>query len=364
MSADAEEPFRIQRVVIVGVGSLACLFGGKLACYLPVTLVGRWPQQVIALRRSGLTLIDPAGGRDVQPLVELGSESGVTGLSVAAPGETLAPAQLVLVAVKSAGTAAAVRWVHHYLDPTEGAAVAVTLQNGLGNLAHLAEAVGASRAALGVTTQGAHVVEPGIVRHAGEGLTQLAGPGALAPQLRQVAEVFNRAGLPTACVDNADGLLWGKLAVNAAINPLAALLGRPNGVLLATAPAERLLRRVAWEVEVVAAAVGVELPFDGVERAVEVCRATAGNRGSMLQDLTAGRQTEVDVINGAVALEASRHGVRAPLNELLTRLMRAAEAGEPVAVSAWQEALQAATAWSQGVEDLHWLRRQLELRAG
>jgi 2-dehydropantoate 2-reductase len=176
-----------------------------------------------------------------------------------------------------------------------------------------------TRALLGVTEQGATLVAPGRVRPCGDGPTHIAGPDSL-------AAVFRSAGLDARAVDPARGasLAWGKLAVNAGINALSAILRVPNGQLLARPEALTLLECAANEVAEVARAKGIVLPFpDAAAQARRVARATSSNLSSMLQDVLRGVPTEIDAINGAVVREGARLGVPTPANETLLRLLAA-----------------------------------------
>lgn len=224
--------------------------------------------------------------------------------------------RFALVLVKAWQTARAARQLRSCLSP-EG--VVLTLQNGLGNAETLSEALGPERVAVGVTTSGATLVAPGVVRPGGEGVVHLGEHPRLAP----VVQWLQQAGFRVEVSPDVQGVLWGKLAVNAAINPLTALLEVPNGALVANAAARLFLRRAAWEVQAVAEALGVRLPFpDAAEAAEEVARRTARNLSSMLQDLHRGAPTEIEAINGAVVRFGRQVGVSAPLNQALWEMVR------------------------------------------
>lgn len=304
----------IRRVAVLGVGAMACLFGSRLAKVAEVTLVGSWREQIEKIRARGLEVEELDGRLSRQPL-DIMSDSAA------------GPADLVLIWVKSGGTEEAAIRAREILAP---GGLALTLQNGLGNLEVLADAVGVENTALGVTVQAATVVAPGRIRHAGEGPTHLAATAATEERVGRVAGLFGEAGLETRVVADARRLVWGKLAVNAAINPLSALLGVPNGEVEADPRSRALLLRAAREVEAVARAQGIEPAFeDAGEQARKVCRATAANRSSMLQDLSRGARTEIDVVSGAITEKARQYGVPAPVNEALWRLVRERE-GRPV----------------------------------
>ncbi len=114
--------------------------------------------------------------------------------------------------------------------------------------------------------------------------------------------------------------------MNAAINPLAALLRVPNGELARRPSARVLMEELAREGATVADQAGIVLPYaDAAARALEVAQATAHNRSSMLQDVERGRRTEIDAINGAIVIQAQRVGSAAPLNGAAWRLVQALE---------------------------------------
>ncbi|MFZ5814781.1 MAG: ketopantoate reductase family protein [Bacillota bacterium] len=235
------------------------------------------------------------------------------------------PVDLLIVLVKAYATAGAMRWAAGAVGPQT---IVLTLQNGLGNAEVLAAAVGPERVLVGTTAQGATLLEPGLVRNGGHGPTLIApwlsqGPAAeLAPH---VSRLLSRAGFPSGVTPDAGVLLWSKLVVNAAINPLTALYGIPNGMLLERQELRRLMEAAAREAGGVAAALGIGLKEDPAERAVAVARATAVNRSSMLQDLERGRRTEIEAINGALVERALAIGLSVPVNETLTLLVREAE---------------------------------------
>ena len=123
-------------------------------------------------------------------------------------------------------------------------------------------------------------------------------------------------------VDDAQSLIWGKLVINAAINPLTALLRIPNGELLSRPNARKMMASLARETAEVATAEHVHLPFSNpVNAAEDVARKTATNHSSMFQDVRRGAPTEIDAICGAVTRRAEFHGIAAPYNRACWRLV-------------------------------------------
>jgi 2-dehydropantoate 2-reductase len=198
--------------------------------------------------------------------------------------------------------------------------LAVTLQNGLGNREHLARTLGLSRVALGVTTTGATLLGPGLVRAGGEGVVSMGTH----PHLEPLEAALTEAGFNVQTVADTDSLVWGKLVINAAINPLTALLRVPNGELLYRPAAHRLMGLLAQETAAVANAQEIQLPFDNAVRAAEeVANKTASNHSSMFQDIRRGAPTEIDAICGAITKTGEKLGVPTPVNRVCWHLTRA-----------------------------------------
>jgi 2-dehydropantoate 2-reductase len=287
------------RITIFGTGALACLFAGHISPVAEVTLLGGWTAGLQAIRQRGITL-EPANGP-------------VKTVAVSAAGydEPTPPADLALVLVKTWQTPQAAAALPARLKP---GGLALTLQNGLGNL----EQLGPS-ARLGVTTLGATLLGPGRVRPGGQGPTHIAGPP-------WIADTLAAAGFEahTVAEQAIDSLLWGKLAVNCGINALTALLRVPNGELLRRPDALLLMEQAAAECAAVAAARGIPLPYaDAAAEARSVAARTATNHSSMFQDILRGAPTEIEAINGAVARAGQSLGVPVPVNTTLWHLVSA-----------------------------------------
>jgi 2-dehydropantoate 2-reductase len=140
--------------------------------------------------------------------------------------------------------------------------------------------------------------------------------------------VLKDAGFSVEVVADARSLVWGKLVVSAAINPLTALLRIPNGELLNRPAARLVMKALAGEAAAVASAQRVHLPFtDPLQAAETVARKTAANYSSMFQDVRRGAPTEIDAICGAVARTGKKTGIPTPVNHVCWQLVQAMAPG-------------------------------------
>ena len=292
-------------VTIVGTGAMATLFAARLGPHVRIIMLGSWEDAVSAINHDGIHF-------------DSGSGHQIIRVTATTDPAQCAGSQCALVLVKAWQTARAASQLTSFLSPV---GVALTLQNGLGNVESLTDALGADRVALGTTTQGATLMGPGHVREGGRGPIHAAEH----PRLTPIITLLRSAGFEVhlAPPSTLHSLVWGKLVINAAINPLTAILRVPNGELLERPDALALMATAAREAAAVAAAKGVPLPFpDPVARASQVAQATASNRSSMFQDILRGAATEVEAISGAVVRAGQESGVPTPVNEVLYRLVK------------------------------------------
>lgn len=246
-------------------------------------------------------------------------------IAVTTDPAALPRAALVFVCVKAYDTEGAARAVSALGAPPPAVC---TLQNGWGHMETLAAALPEAPLVAGATALGAYFDAAGELHVSTEGETLLAPwTPRDARAAEYVAAVLQSAGFRAEARTDARAILWRKLTLNVAVNPLTALLDRPNGALLEHPP----LLRVATAAAVEAARAGVRhgyLPadFDPAPLLEALLRATRANRSSMAEDLARGRRTEAEAILGA-AIRASRDGGgEAPVLEALRALVLAVEA--------------------------------------
>jgi len=277
-----------------------------------VVLVDYRPERASKLTEEGLT---------IRGLREKEIKSPIRVLVTTNPSE-YAPYDVIFVCVKAYSTRSVAEQLSIWVKDT----LIVTLQNGMGNLETLLDYFPNELVVGGTTSCGANIPQdsPNTVIFAGCGETLIGSPlkkwqkdGSLETVLR----LFRQANLPLRVTDNLYGELWGKLLINAAVNPICGLLRIRNGMLPKIPSAWKLAELVLAEGVSVAKAEGIELPYpDAAAKVKSVCNATAQNRCSTLQDVENGRRTEIDYINGYICRTSEKHKIPTPYNLALTLL--------------------------------------------
>ncbi len=306
----------MMKIAIIGAGALGSVIGFHLASAAEVVLVDQWAEHVTAINNHGLRCL-----RD--------DDESMRAIAATTDPTSVKPVTIALITVKAAQTPWAAEIAARLLA-TDG--VAYTLQNGLGNDEVLRSHLGMQRVGQAVTTMGATLLGPGLVRMAGIGPTTFGAAPSLSIAYA-LANYFRTSGLPASVSTDVTSLVWGKLIVNVGINALTAILRVPNGALANIPAASRLAQRAVEEAVAVARAAGISLSLaDPVAETLAVAQATAVNRSSMLQDILRGIPTEIDTINGAIVREGRRLGVPTPFNEMLCDMVKALEATTPLRI--------------------------------
>jgi len=301
-------------IAILGAGAMGSLFGGLLAeAGHRVTLLDVDDAHLNAINETGLRLTTDAGERTVANLEALRPEAAMQ------------PADLLILFTKTLHTQAALGAARAVL----GSHTAVlSLQNGLGNAERLGQFADPARVMIGVTTWPADKNGPGRVSSHGAGTIRLmSADGAATPMLSRTVEALNDAGL--ACTADADvwAAIWEKVAFNAALNSLCAVTGCTVGELTNVADGESLALKIVAEVAAVARAHGVAVDEAHVSENVRYALAHhRAHRPSMLQDVLAGRRTEIEAINGAVVEAARFKAIAVPHTQTLLQLVRLVDA--------------------------------------
>jgi len=300
------------RILIIGAGAIGALFAYFLhRSGQQVVMLERNTEKVESIKKGGLH-IEGISGEGIIP-VEISSRPSRVG-----------EVDLVMLCVKAYDTEHALLETVPFLHKDT---LVLTVQNGLGNVEKIAQAVGWENTLGGITAHGATDLGSGKIRHAGKGETII---GALS-QIRRtraedIARIFNDAGIETSVTDDVQGMVWSKVVINAAINPLTAILRLKNGELLHYPEVRETMQEIVEEAVAVTKAKGIHLKWlDPVAQTERVCQATEKNYSSMLQDILSHKRTEIDFINGAIVHEGKALGIPAPVNNALTHLVKAIE---------------------------------------
>jgi len=300
-------------IAVIGCGAVGSLFAANLATLddVEVWAYDLAQEHVDAINRDGLRL---TGAGEVT--------GHLRATSVAAE---LPSCDFGIVATKAMHTGAAIAATAHAFAN----GCVATVQNGIGNEEVLATHV--ERVIRGPTFPAGEITGPGAVQLDVQGDTTL-GPvepkPAPAEEIERLADACSRAGMPTAAVADARGPQWRKVIFNAATNPLGALTGLTHGRVCERPDLRRLASTLVDEGKAVAAAQGIVLDADPEELIDYAARPEVayGHKASMLQDVEARRQTEVDFLNGGIVRFGQDHGVETPGHEIIWALVKGVEA--------------------------------------
>jgi 2-dehydropantoate 2-reductase len=300
------------KVCVVGCGAVGSLFAANLARLgdVEVWAFDRAQEHVDAINANGLRL---SGAGEVVGHPRATTDSG-----------ELPACEFGIVATKAMHTEPAIAaTAHAFADGS-----VCTVQNGLGNEEALAGHV--ARVIRGTTFPAGRIVEPGHVQWDVKGDTTI-GPFEPSPapleEIERLADACTRAGLPTTAVADARGPQWRKVIFNAATNPVGALTGLTHGRVCEDPALRRLVSGLVDEGKAVASAQGITLDADPEELIDHAARPDVayGHKASMLQDVEAHRQTEIDYLNGGIARFGREHGVPTPLNDAILALVQGLE---------------------------------------
>ena len=303
------------RVLIIGAGALGGLIGARL------TEAGE-DATLLEINQARAQLLNESG----LMVGEAHKTERCVRIKVATSLDGFAPADLILVAVKTYQTRAAIEGARSAIGPQTWV---LSVQNGVGNVEVIAEYVNPERILTGITFHSIQHTGPNRLRYRmGINPMQVAPfCGKVTEELRQLERTFCNAGLATDVVENVDHTVWQKLLHNAVVNPTSALTGLTCDEMLEDADLQQFMREVCNEIVTVMKARGVPVvdEEDPYRPVIASQRSLGKNRPSMWQDIVRGLPTEIDSINGGVVDEAKRLGLEAPLNWGLVRMMHALE---------------------------------------
>jgi len=288
------------KLAVIGPGAMGCLYAARLArSGAKVYLVDHRKDRAERLDKSGVTVEGPTETLTESPTVATQIPIGL---------------DLVIVLTKAYSTG-------FLRFPPE--TPVLTLQNGLGNVEILCSMLGSALVLAGTTSEACTLLEEGRVRHAATGVTKLGAWTSCSTETAQQA--LELAGFEVECTEAPGQLIWEKAAINAGINPLTALLDVPNGRLLEHSEVRQLMRDLVVEATKVASTEGYRFTHSLVVHTEEICRRTSENISSMLQDIRAGKQTEIDSISGEILRRAQMASLPTPRTRVVWQLLRGLE---------------------------------------
>jgi 2-dehydropantoate 2-reductase len=339
-------------IAIVGAGILGSIFGSLFSQKgFGVTLIEVLQERVNLIDKEGLWMQWPDGERTHERI------------SITSRPEEVGVKDVVMVAVKGYHTQSAIESAKPMIGKDT---VVLSVQNGLGNLEIIADCVGPERVVGGITAHSGMPVSMNEVRYVGGlGPLLVIGPydGVSRPGFEKMVAQFQSAELDVQLTSEINSVIWKKLIANVSTNVVAALTGLTGKTAVQHQQSVKIIEALSLELARVARAKGIDLPEldDPLAFSLKAFASTKDNRVSMLQDVEAGRPTEIGNLNEVIVSEGRRFNIPTPYNEAVSWLIRGVEernhqklavvdsGGEPDAV---RDAIKS--------EDLEALRRSLE----
>ncbi|MCM3626461.1 2-dehydropantoate 2-reductase [Paenibacillus glycanilyticus] len=307
------------KIHIVGGGAIGLLHAGRLAqAGQEVTVWTRTNEQAEQLRAEGIRLEALDGGTQT-----IGVQSHSFASLHDHPIDDIQSPSWIILTVKQSHIAEPLLRQLQLLS-NEHAAL-LCLQNGIGHMDKLAEFLPEAALYAGVTSVGARRLDERTVRHTGEGqlwFGTLNGDKKDENLQNLLINILKSAGFSAELSNEMRDRIYQKLLINAVINPLTAIYDATNGELPQHPSRLKLMRSLFEETIAILTADGLKPEGDDWQRVLRVCTATAANVSSMLSDVRAGRQTEIDWINGGISTLGRYHGIPSPLNDAVTALVK------------------------------------------
>lgn len=312
------------KMAIVGAGALGGTFGALLTrAGINVTLIEIDKKRVEAIQKNGLIMHMPDGEELTIP-VKITDDPASAGIM-----------DLVQISVKGYHTESATKMALPMIGPDT---YVMSVQNGLGNLDVIAKHVSPERVVGGVTAHSAMALGFNKIKYNGGvgGVWIGRFDGKEDPRLNEIVETLSNAGFETNVIEgNILNPIWRKLLANVACNCVAAITGFTGNQLIACEETNQLIRELAVETFQVAKALGLHFwgiggdtkkeMEDPAEFVIHALSGVADNKISMLQDIEAGRRTEIETLNGKVWEIGEKLGVPTPLNKIMTLMVKAIE---------------------------------------
>jgi len=296
-------------IAVIGAGAMGSVYAGKFHDMdgASVSLIAGGERR-LRLREQGLTV----NGRHFP-------------LPVTDPGETVPPADLVIVAVKH----------HHMAETIRDMACVVgtdttilSVMNGIESEEQIGAVYGMDRVLYAVSVGIDALRQDDQVVYTKQGTLFFgeADNPVISEQVRKVCDLFDRAGITYEVPDDMMRHLWWKFMINVGINQVSAVLRAPFSVFHKSAHARELMEQSMREVMAIAHAKGINLYEEDITNWYAfMSQLSPTGRTSMLQDVEAKRKTEVEMFAGKIIELGERHAVPTPVNTVLFKAIKAIE---------------------------------------
>ncbi len=305
------------KIGIIGPGALGCLFAAKLFPAVneqdELLLIDHRPARADTLNDQGILYESNAGRQQIH-------------IPVSSSTETIGPCDILFSCVKSYDLEKSIKFTAPLLTPST---LFIFLQNGISHLQYDDKKTLPAIPAFATSSEGATLLASGHIRHAGKGQTFL---GFLSPKgeeanqrLHAITDILQSGGITSTVSEDIQTRLWAKLFVNVGINGLTAIYNRTNGQLLTSCAARGKIKRLVREAEQVARTLDIQIDEDPVTATLNVCKRTARNISSMLQDVRNHRLTEINAINGAICHLGKKINIATPFNEQIISQVKTLE---------------------------------------
>ena len=298
------------RIAIIGAGAMGSVYGGLLSVHDDVTLIDTDKALVDHINREGLR-------------IEYRGQSAVYHPRAAVSASGMSPADLIIVFVKSQYTDAALSASREIIGKDT---YIMSLQNGGGHDEDISRFSDRSHVILGTTEDNGHVISTGYVARSGEGRTNIGGAGISDDFIGMLSSSLSSAGFLPVIHYSISDLIWEKLAVNASLSALTAVLSSDMSFIAGNAYAWSLCTDLVSEIAMTAKCEDVHLDEESIlENVKRISMDNPGGITSIAADIKAGRKTECDYITGYVVRTAEEHGLIVPCLSAIHRIIKALE---------------------------------------
>ncbi len=297
----------MKQILMVGAGSVGGFFGAQLAkANLPVSFLLR-PKTLAAVKQNGLTIRSAQGSFTVHP-------------PASSDPRELAKPDLIILSVKAYDLDEVLTQIEPVMTDRT---VILTLQNGVDTEDRIVARFHRDCVVGGIAFIYSKIVEPGVIDHYKRGAVSVGElMGHHSARVLAIADLFKQAGIPCQLADDIRRSKWEKMCWNCVFNPLTVLIDDKVAKALDHPEMLRVIHQIVGEIVAVAATVKVPLAADMADKVVRWTQEIRDIHTSMYDDWKAGRQTEIDYLNGYVAKLGRELGIPTPLNEMLTAVIK------------------------------------------